>query len=394
MYPPLLLKPRKDVPLRAGHPWVFSEGIAEAPVDLEPGALVEVQSFEGEPLGVGSYHPDQSIAVRVYDQRQIAIDATWFTERLRSLLTWKQGLLPARTNGFRVVHAENDGIPGVILDLYGDVAVFQLHTAGAERLRTELIHGIREAISPKAIVERSDVLARKQEGLEVLEPVVHEGAVEGLVSFEEAGLTMFADVLNGQKTGFFLDQRRARLAVQRLAQGKRVVNLFSYSGAFSVHAMAGGAAHVTSVDISHDALELAEKQLLANGFTDPQTDFIEADVLELLEDEAWDEEADILICDPPAFAKTDRHREQALKTYTHLNMRCLERLNPGSIFVTSSCSGRVTPEDFRMMLRIAAGRAKKRVRLLEWIGHDVDHAELLTYPEGRYLKTAIVLVEG
>ena len=394
MYPPLLLKPGKDVPLRAGHPWVFSEGIAEAPVDVEPGALVEVQSFDGVPLGVGSYHPSQSIAVRIYDQRVIALDATWFTERLRTLLAWKQALLPARTNGFRVVHAENDGMPGVILDLYGDVVVFQLHTAGADRLRTELIHGIREAMRPAAIVERSDVLARRQEGLEVLEPVVHEGAVEGLVAFDEAGLTMFSDVLNGQKTGFFLDQRRARLAVQRLARGKRVVNLFSYSGAFSVHAMEGGATHVTSVDISHSALELAEKQLLANGFTDPQTDFIEADVLELLEDETWDEEADILICDPPAFAKTDRHREQALKTYTHLNMRCLERLNPGAILVTSSCSGRVTPEDFRMMLRIAAGRARKRVRLLDWITHDIDHAELLTYPEGRYLKTAILLIEG
>ncbi len=394
MYPPLVLKPKKDIPVRAGHPWVFSEGIAEAPTDLEPGALVEVQSFEGESLGVGSFHPEQSIAVRLYDQHVVPIDEAWFTNRLRSLVTWKRSLLPEHTNGFRVVHAENDGIPGVILDLYNDVAVFQLHTAGADRLRTELIQGIREALSPRAIVERSDVLARKQEGLEVLEPVVREGVIDGFVSFQESGLTMLADVLNGQKTGFFLDQRRARIAVQRLAKNKRVVNLFSYSGAFSVHAMAGGATHVTSVDISHDALELAEKQLLANGFVDPQTDFLEADVLDLLEDEAWDEEADILICDPPAFAKTDRHREQALKTYTDLNMRCLERLKPGAILVTSSCSGRVTPEDFRMMLRIAAGRARKRVRLLDWITHDIDHAELLTYPEGRYLKTAILLIEG
>ena len=261
MYPPLILKPKKDIPVRAGHPWVFSEGIAEAPLDLEPGALVEVQSFDGEPLGVGSFHPEQSIAVRLYDQRVVSIDAAWFANRLRSLVAWKRTLLPPKTTGFRVVHAENDGMPGVILDLYNDVVVFQLHTAGADRLRTALIQGIREALSPKAIVERSDVLARKQEGLEVLEPVVHEGTVDALASFEEAGLTMFADALHGQKTGFFLDQRRARLAVQRLAKGKRVVNLFSYSGAFSVHAMAGGATHVTSVDISRDALELAAERI-------------------------------------------------------------------------------------------------------------------------------------
>ncbi|MBP7005904.1 class I SAM-dependent rRNA methyltransferase [Patescibacteria group bacterium] len=396
MYPLLTLKPGKEVPLRAGHPWVFSEGIAVAPSGLTPGSLVEVQSLHGETLGMGSFHPNQSIAVRMYDKNVVALDADWFAKRISSLASWKRALLPNDTDGFRVVHAENDGIPGVILDLYRDVAVFQIHTAGADLLRDALIEGITQALNPRAIVERSDVAARRQEGLALREPTVCAGTISEPVPFSEAGLTFLADVLHGQKTGFFLDQRQARLAVGRLAKGKRVLNLFSYSGAFSVHVLNGGATHVTSVDVSLPALEAAEAAFKLNGFDDPQDeliDLMQADVLDLIEDPEWKAHADLIVCDPPAFAKTDRDREGALKMYTHLNEACLRQLQPGGILVTSSCSGRVTPEDFRMMLRIASGRAQKRVRLLQWIGHDTDHAELLTYPEGRYLKTAILLVE-
>ena len=396
MYPVLALKQGKDVPVRAGHPWVFSEGIAQAPSDITPGSLVEIHSLHGETLGIGSFHPRQSIAVRMYDTHVVALDADWFARRITSLVSWKRALLPENTDGFRVVHAENDGIPGVILDLYRDVAVFQIHTAGAELLRDALIEGIEKALHPRAIVERSDVAARRQEGLPLREPMVCAGTISEPVPFSETGLTFLADVLHGQKTGFFLDQRQARLAVQKLAQGKRVLNLFSYSGAFSVHALRGGAMHVTSVDVSLPALEAAGATFKLNGFDDPNDeliDLMQADILDLIEDPEWKAHADLIVCDPPAFAKTDRDREGALKMYTHLNEACLRQLEPGGILVTSSCSGRVTPEDFRMMLRIASGRAQKRVRLLQWIGHDVDHAELLTYPEGRYLKTAILLVE-
>ncbi len=396
MYPLLTLRPGKEVPVRAGHPWVFSEAIAQAPTDVEPGGFVEVRDSRGETLGIGSYQPRASIAVRLYAKTPITLDAAWFAERLRALDAWKRPLLPAETTGFRLVHAESDGLPGFIVDLYDDVAVLQIHTAGADRLRAPFLEGLTKALGPRAIVERSDVGARKQEGLPILEPVVHAGTITGPVAFLEAGLRFQADVLAGQKTGFFLDQRVARLAVGALANGKRVVNLFGYSGAFSVHALAGGAAHVTTVDVSREALELAEAHVTLNA-QDPglaRTEFLQADVLDLLEDASWNPPMDLLICDPPAFAKTDRHREEALKAYTRINEQCLKRLPVGGILVTSSCSGRVTPEDFRTMLRIASGRARRRVRLLQWIGHDVDHAELLTFPEGRYLKTAILLIES
>ncbi len=396
MYPLLTLKPGKEIPVRAGHPWIFSEAIANAPKDLEPGSLVDVRDSHGAGVGIGSYHPGTSIAVRIYEKASVALDAGWFAKRLQSVNAWKRPLLPAETTGFRLAHAESDGLPGFIVDLYGDVAVLQIHTAGAERLREPFLEGLTQALHPRAIVERSDVGARKQEGLPVLEPVVRIGTINGPVAFFEASLRFEADVLHGQKTGFFLDQRLARLAVGRLARGKNVVNLFGYSGAFSIHALAGGAKQVTTVDISHEALELAEAHVALNALDPEQTrtEFLQADVLKLLEDDEWRPSVDLLVCDPPAFAKTERHREEALKAYTRVNEQCLKRLPVGGILVTSSCSGRVTPEDFRTMLRIACGRARRRVRVLQWIGHDADHAESLTFPEGRYLKTAILLIES
>lgn len=396
MFPHLIVRPGKEAPVRAGHPWIFSEGILSAPKDHEPGQFVEVYDVGQHLLGIGSYHQKQSIAVRLYDKEVVAIDAAWFAKKISALATWKKALLPANTNGYRVVHAESDGIPGLIVDLYDDVAVFQIHTAGADHLRDEIIKGIQTALSPRAIVERSDVLARKQEGLEMKSVIVHSGTVDGLVPFVEAGLKFVADPLHGQKTGFFLDQRVARISIQKYAKEKNVLNFFGYSGAFSIHALAGGAKKVTTVDISHEALELAEKQVGMNDL-DPEgtrSSMLQADVMRLLEDEEWKEPADIIVCDPPAFAKTDKHREDALKSYTWLNEQCLKRLPVGGILITSSCSGRITPDDFRTMLRIAAGRARRKVRVLEWIGHDVDHAELLTFSEGRYLKTAILLIEA
>jgi 23S rRNA (cytosine1962-C5)-methyltransferase len=265
-----------------------------------------------------------------------------------------------------------------------------------------VIEGIKQFAATQStdfnIVERSDVEARRIEGLTKREVEVHHGKVEDLVPFLEDGVTFLADVLKGQKTGFFLDQRPARLAVKRLAKDRRVMNLFSYTGAFGIHALKGGAKFVHHVDASQTALETAEKTTALNGFdaNDESTSaFMETDIFPMLEAaELPGGPYDLLICDPPALTKDSSHVEQALKAYTFLNTSCLRHLPVGGILVTSSCSGRVSPEDFRSMLRIAAGRAGKQVRLIQWIGHDVDHAELLSFPEGRYLKTVIVQVTG
>jgi 23S rRNA (cytosine1962-C5)-methyltransferase len=390
-----ILKPGKDVPVRAGHPWVFSNAVDRVEGTPGPGDLIAVKSAKGDVLGLGTWNGMNSIRIRLLSNKEEPIDASWFGAKFKTLDAWKRSHLPEKTNGYRLVHAEADGIPGLIVDRYDDVLVFQIHTVGMERLRDEVIAGLR-TFNPTAIVERSDVEARVREGLKTLAPVVHVGEIKDAVPFLEHGFHFLADVLRGQKTGFFLDQRDARAEVGRLAKGKRVLNLFGYTGAFSVHAAKGGASFVTTVDVSVPALETAEHQFRLNKL-DPDDDtkflFLEADVLELLQEKDLEGGPyDLIVCDPPAFAKTDSQVEKALRAYGELNEACLERLGVGGRLVTSSCSGRVSAEDFRSMLRIAAGKAGRDVRLLGFLGQPADHAERLAFPEGRYLKTAILEV--
>ncbi len=398
-----ILKPGRHIPVRAGHPWVFSEAIETHPAGVEPGSIVEIQDHTGKALGLGTWNPRTSIRIRVLTHDTSAtINAEFFAKQFQILHSWKIAHLPAKTTGYRLAHAEADGLAGLIVDRYDSTYVFQLHTLGMDRLREEVIAGLKQFATTQSkdftIVERSDIEARRTEGLQPREAEVHAGTVDGLVSFLEDGVTFFADVLNGQKTGFFLDQRPARLAVKRLAEKRRVLNLFSYTGAFGVHALKGNASFVQHLDASHGALEIAEETTNANGFdanNESICEFMEADIFPMLEEDTLPGGPyDLIICDPPALTKDGSHVEQALKAYTFLNTSCLRHLPVGGILVTGSCSGRVAPEDFRSMLRIAAGRAGKQVRLLEWIGHDVDHAELLSFPEGRYLKTAILQVTG
>lgn len=402
-YPVVTLKPGKDIPVRGGHPWVFSEAIAQD-ANGEPGMLVELQAYNGVPLGIGTWNSHSSIRVRLLTHRiDEKIDEAFFIHRLAQLHTWKTSRLPKQTTGYRLVHAEADGIPGLIIDRFANCYVFQLHTAGTELLRETIIkslHAFHQSISsdPCTIVERSDLDVRRQEGLHTQPIEVHQGEISNPILFQEDGITFSADVLKGQKTGFFLDQREARIRLQSYAKGKRVMNLFGYTGAFSLHAAKAGAAFVNTVDISHAALEIAEQQFTQNGYdttNEERMSFLEADVFDLMEEKSLPQGPyDILICDPPALTKDARHLPQAIKAYTYLNERCLDHLQPGGILVTSSCSGRLTPEDFRSLLRIAAGRAKRDIRLLDWITQPIDHAERLAFPEGRYLKTAFLEVTG
>jgi len=397
MKPSAILLPGKDTPLRAGHPWVFSNAIKKVEGAPGPGDLVLVKDAKGETLGIGTWNGMNSIRIRMLSNKDEKIDAAWFAKRFKELDTWKRSHLPEKTNGYRLVHAESDGIPGLIVDRYADVVVFQIHTVGMDVLRDSIIEGLK-ALSPTAIVERSDVEARLREGLKTLPPHVHFGNVMEPIAFQEYGLNFLADVLKGQKTGFFLDQREARHVVGTLSKGKRVLNLFGYTGAFSVHAAKGDANFVTTVDVSLPALEMAEQQFRLNKL-DPEDEkkflFLEADVLDLLDaDSIEGGPYDLIVCDPPAFAKTDSQVEKALKAYSELNIACLKNLEVGGILVTSSCSGRVSAEDFRSMLRLAAGRAGRGVRILEWIGQPADHAERLAFLEGRYLKTAVLEVTG
>jgi 23S rRNA (cytosine1962-C5)-methyltransferase len=394
-YPRLKLKPAKEYPIRGGHPWIFSNAIETAP-QTNAGDLVAVYSFGGQPLGIGMINPLNSIRVRMISREvDIKIDADFIAKRLKELETQKEAFLPPKTTGYRVCHADADGLPGLIVDRYEDTIVFQIHTAGMEKLRDEAIEGMKKALKPKALVERSDVESRAQESLKKTLPAVIFGKLKSPVTFTENKIPFIVDVLEGQKTGFFLDQRNTRKRIMELSKGKNVLNLFGYTGAASVYAALGKAETVTTVDISAPALAMARKNFELNDL-DPKDEskfkFLQEDVFELFKNKTLTNSYDLIICDPPAFAKSGNDTNRALEAYSAINKRCLWMLKEGGILITSSCSGRVLPEDFRNMLKLAAGHTGRDTRILDFFGQPFDHTEKLSFPEGRYLKTAVLQV--
>jgi len=392
-HPTLTLKPAKEYPIKAGHPWIFSNAIEREPRS-ELGDLVIVESYGGEPLGIGMINPQNSIRVRMITRdATIPIDTDFLSNRLKELDGLKKAYLPTKTSGYRLCHADADGLPGLIVDRYSDALVFQISTAGMERLKDKVIEALQKTFKPVILVERSDLDSRGQEGLTATAPEIHHGTLKGPLLFMEHGIKFVADLMQGQKTGFFLDQRETRQRIRELSKGRRVLNLFAYSGASSVYAALGGATEITTVDTSASALELAKQNLKLNGLNpedEERFQFMEADVFELFKTKSFKAPYDLIICDPPAFAKSSAGVMRALEAYKSLNQRCLWMLHEGGILVSSSCSGRVSAEDFRNTLRIAAGHTGREARVLDFLGQPFDHTEKLSFPEGRYLKTAIL----
>ncbi|MBN1686652.1 MAG: class I SAM-dependent rRNA methyltransferase [Spirochaetales bacterium] len=392
------LKPKRDTAIRAGHPWVFS-GAVDRAENARAGDIVTVIDATGSALGIGTYHPGNTIRVRMIgDDPGTVVDASFFAARLGELVTRKQRFLPEGTDGFRIANADNDYLPGLIVDKYASCVVFQIHTAGMERLKEAVIEGI-EALEPGIIVERSDVEARRADGLSPLAPRTVKGAIGGPVEFREAGVRLLADPLTGQKTGFYLDQREARLLVRSLAHGRRVVNLFSYTGGTSICAALAGAREVLSVDTSKTALTLAGEMFRLNHLDPPdgRYSFVERDVFDFLEEGNRGKSASarrdaplLLVCDPPPFAKHRTALDAAKNEYLRLNRLCFQLLEPGDLFLTSSCSGLIDRESFSLILRHAAGLAHRNAVILKELGAPPDHTKNLAFPEGSYLKTLLL----
>ncbi|MFA4891368.1 MAG: class I SAM-dependent rRNA methyltransferase [Candidatus Gracilibacteria bacterium] len=396
----IFLKEKREVPVQKGHPWVFSNAIARVdsapqnPAQASP--IVEVYSSKQEFLGLATWNKRNSISLRIISRdKNQKIDTSFFAKRFAELLELKTRFLPDKTNGFRIVHSDADYMPGLIVDKYDSVIVFQIHTEGMEFFRNEIIEALEKVFKPKAIIERSDVEARKQENLKPLPPKVHKGASSSPIEFEENGIKFYADPINGQKTGFFLDQRDARIKTMQIAKGKKVLNLFGYTGAFSIYALKGGAEKTVTVDVSEKAIDLAEKNMKLNKISPKKSELICKDVFDYLNTMEGPggekkDQFDLIICDPPAFAKTANDVQNAFKAYVGLNKRCMDLLDLGGLLVTSSCSGRVTLDDFLTMLKIAAGQANKDFRILDTIEQPSDHTSKISFPEGRYLKTLVL----
>lgn len=388
-YPTASLKPHRDESLANGHLWIFSGALQQPPHWIEPGGLVDVKSATGQFVARGYYNPRTDIAIRILTRdREEEIDLAFLRGRVRKALDLREVFDPEVTNAYRLVNAEGDGLPGLVVDRYAEVLVVQVHTAGMEHLRSLIIDALQSEMRTHGILLRNDGQARQREGLEVEEPVVAAGAVPTRVTVRENNVLFEVDPWEGQKTGFFLDQRDKREALRKYSRGKRVLNCFSYTGGFSVYAaLSSSETRVVSVDISAPAVEAAREHFVLNGLDPNRHEFRVANVFDYLEEARRDGELfDVVVLDPPAFAKTQGARAQALKAYRRLNQLGMEVLRPGGILLSCSCSGVVGMDDLLGALAQSAQRLQRSVQLLEVYSHGVDHPIHLAMPETAYLK--------
>jgi 23S rRNA (cytosine1962-C5)-methyltransferase len=395
-YPTASLKPRKEESLQSGHLWIFSGALQQPPHWIEPGGLVDVKSSTGQFVARGYYNPHTNIAIRLLTHHiDQAIDVDFLRKRIRSAADLRKVFDPDKTNAYRLINSEGDGLPGLIVDRFAEILVAQLHTAGIERLRSQLIDALLEETATRGILLRNDSLSRRREGLKLEEPQVVTGGVPTQVTVRENNVLFLVDPWQGQKTGFYLDQRDKREALRKYARAKRVLNCFSYSGSFSVYAaLTSEKTRLTSVDSSAPAIEAARQNFILNGLDPNHHQFLVADVFEYLEQaQGAGEQFDVVVLDPPAFAKTQSARTQALKAYRRLNALAIQVLRPGGILLTCSCSGVIGMDDVLGVLSQSAQRLQRTVQLLETYTHGVDHPINLAMPETAYLKAVFCRVE-
>lgn len=386
----LILKEGKEASAGFRHPWLFS-GALERPKEApEHGDVVRVADKDGKILGTGTYSASSSIAVRLFEFKEAEIDRAWFARRFKECDERRKLMgygLETEVTGYRLVFGESDGVPGLVVDRYEDVLVIQVSTAGMARLKSMAVEALKEVFAPKAIIERSDLPVRREENLEEESGILF-GSVDGSVKFQESGLKFSADVLTGQKTGFFLDQRDLRSAIRRLAGGRDVLNLFSYTGAASVAALKGGAKHVLNVDASAEALAVAQELVKLNKISAKSHGAEEADVFQWLGTKK-DASFGMVLLDPPALIKGKKDLESGAKAYHFLNRAAMRLVEGGGLFVTSSCSHFLSEEDLAFILRRASVQAGLRLDLLAAVRQSPDHPMNVYFPEGAYLKSFV-----
>jgi 23S rRNA (cytosine1962-C5)-methyltransferase len=397
-YAPVVIKPGREKPIIQHHPWIFSGAIHKLPADAPDGAIVDVVDSHDRWLARGYLNRTSQIQVRIltWQQDEIVDDAFW-RQRLSTAVAHRIPLLAkGDTTAYRLVNAESDYIPGLIVDRYGDHLVAQIGTLGIDQRKMRLAEILLDLTGCQSISEHSDTAIRRFEGLDDVQGLLAGTPPPDQVEITEKGLRFVVELSSGQKTGFYMDQRANRQAVASYCTGATVLNGFSYTGAFAVHALAAGAIHVTNIDSSVDALELAEVNLRLNGLDpDDMTENIAGDIFQILRDwrtSAERTEYDVVILDPPKFASNKQQVERALRGYKDINLLALQLVKSGGILATFSCSGLVSADLFQKVLFGAAVDAGREVQILEWRHQDVDHPVAITFPEGEYLKGLICRV--
>jgi len=390
----IILKSGKEKAVRKGHPWIFSGAIKELSGEPGIGETVAVMASTGELIGKAAFSPISKIRARMWAWGNEEITPDYFRQRLRRAIDLRQSLgLFEKSSAVRLVHAESDGLPGVVADRYGDVVVLQLLTAGAEYWKPVLVELLAELTGAARIYERSDVEVRRLEGLPARVGALYGKTPADRVQIEENGLKFQVDVKTGQKTGFYLDQRNNRQLVREQTTGRSVLNCFCYTGAFSVYALAGGAESVYSVESSADAIALAKENVKLNALPEERTTWEEGDVfavLRTMRDRA--QSFDMIILDPPKFAPTIAQAKQAARGYKDINLLAFKLLNPGGLLYTFSCSGGISEDLFQKIVAGAAEDAGRDARIVARLSQGADHPVALRFPEGAYLKGLVCQV--
>jgi 23S rRNA (cytosine1962-C5)-methyltransferase len=389
----LVLKKGREKSLKRRHPWIFSGAVEKLTGKPESGDTVGVKDSNGKLIAKAAYSPSSQIRARVWTFDDEEIDAAFFRDRLARAVALREAL-PARrhTNALRLVHGESDGLPGLIVDRYADVLVAQFLAAGVERWREPILDLLAELAACEAIFERSDAEVRSLEGLQPRVGFFRGNRNAARCPIVEYGLNFRVDVAQGQKTGFFLDQRENRQRVRELAAGREVLDGFCYTGGFSIAALAGGAARVTAIESSAPALEVARENLAANPLDAAKVSFVEGDVFgELRKLRDRGASFQMVILDPPKFAPTAAQARNAARAYKDINLLALKLLAPGGLLATFSCSGGVSPELFQSIVAGAALDAGANAKIIERFGAAADHPVALEFPEGEYLKGLLVV---
>jgi 23S rRNA (cytosine1962-C5)-methyltransferase len=390
-YPRIILKPGRDRSIRHGHPWIFSGAVASVAGNPDPGDIALVVSHDNEPLALGFFNDRSDILFRMLTPRVDApVDESFWAHRIRTAADLRRRVVPPGTTACRLINAEGDGMPGLIVDRYGDDLVISIATAGIEKYRNAILNQLQRVCNPARIYERSEGRARQREGLEDRIGLAGGSLPEGSLVITENHLRFEVDIIAGQKTGFFLDQRDNRERMGKLSRGAEVLNCFSYTGGFSVYCARGGASRVVSVETSASANDMAKRNLVLNGFSPEAHPVIQADVFQYLR--KTDDSFDLIILDPPSFAKTRKDVVRASRGYKDINLQAIRRLREGGLLATFSCSNYVDEELFEKIVLGAARDAAKTLQMLARLGAGGDHPVLLAHPEGRYLKGLLLRV--
>jgi 23S rRNA (cytosine1962-C5)-methyltransferase len=390
----LILLPGKERSAFKRHPWLFAGSVGRLEGRARPGDTVEVLADNLRPLGRAAYSPKSQIRARFWTfDAEESIDDAFFKRRIAAAVALRQSLPELRgQQGLRLIHAESDGLPGVIADQYGDTVVVQLTSAGADKWRNAIVAGLVKTTGCARVYERSDSDVRGLEGLGPTTGWVHGEAPATPLAIDENGVCLAVDIAGGHKTGFYLDQRENRALLGQLSHGKDVLNCFCYTGGFSLQALAGGAKSVLSIDSSGPALAQAQANLALNpALPVERAQWQEADVFQALRDfRKAGKLFDLIVLDPPKFAPSAAHAERAAKAYKDINILGFRLLKPGGLLMTYSCSGGVGLEMFQKIIADSALDAGRNARIVRRLSGAADHPVALNFPEGEYLKGLLV----